>query len=70
MHPAKFCVEERIAMMRAAGVPVSTDDMKRVDDSIASSLKSLDAAVTGSLFDTEPQAFDRILRDNAKAVRS
>lgn len=59
-------LRERIEILRATGVPVSTADEKRVGDSIAASLKSLDSAVQGSLFDTEPQTFDVVMRKLAK----
>ena len=60
------CLKERLALLRATGVPVSAADEKRVSDSIEASLKSLDAAVQGSLFDTEPQTFDVVMRALAK----
>jgi hypothetical protein len=44
------------------GVPISEADEKRVSDSVAASLKSLDDAVKGSLFDTEPQTFDVVMK--------
>lgn len=55
-------LEERLALLRLTGVPVSAADEKRVSDSIAASLKSLDKAVQGTLFDTEPQTFDVVMR--------
>ena len=48
----------RIVLLRASGVPVNEADAKRVEDSVGASLEALDRAVTGSLFDTEPQTFD------------
>ena len=62
--------QERIAILRATGVPISAADEKRVTDSIVASLKSLDAAVQGSLFDTEPQTFDVVMRKLAKGGKS
>ena len=62
-------LKQRIMILRDTGVPVSAADEKRVGDSIAASLKSLDAAVKGSLFDTEPQLFDVALRKLAKASK-
>jgi hypothetical protein len=59
-------LRERIEILRATGVPVSSADEKRVGDSIAASLVSLDSAVKGSLFDTEPQTFDVVMRKLAK----
>jgi hypothetical protein len=58
--------EARVALVRAAGVQVSEADAKRVAESVGGSLKALDKAVTGSLFDTEPQTFDDTLRKLAK----
>jgi hypothetical protein len=51
----------RIALLRDSGVAVSDADVKRVEESVATSLKALDAAVQGSLFDTEPQAFGVVM---------
>lgn len=62
--------QERLAILRATGVPISAADEKRVSDSVVASLKSLDAAVQGSLFDTEPQTFDVVMRKLAKGGRS
>lgn len=62
--------QERLAILRATGVPISAADEKRVSDSVVASLKSLDAAVQGSLFDTEPQTFDVAMRKLAKGGRS
>ncbi len=55
-------VEERLALLRRSGVPVTAADEKRVGDSVAASLKALASAVEGSLFDTEPQSFDTTMR--------
>jgi len=55
-------VEERLALLRRSGVPVTAADEKRVGDSVAASLKALASAVDGSLFDTEPQSFDTTMR--------
>lgn len=62
--------QERLAILRATGVPISAADEKRVSDSVVASLKSLDAAVQGSLFDTEPQTFDVVMRKLAIGGRS
>ena len=56
----------RIALLRASGVLVSDADVKRVEESVATSLKALDDAVQGSLFDTEPQALEVVMRKLAK----
>ena len=69
MPPEDPNLKERLALLRATGVPISHADEKRVGDSVAASLKSLDRAVTGSLFDTEPQTFDVTLRKLAKPVQ-
>jgi hypothetical protein len=55
-------VEERLALLRRSGVPLTTADEKRVGDSVAASLQALASAVDGSLFDTEPQSFDTTMR--------
>lgn len=62
MKIERAVVEERLALLRRSGVPVTAADEKRVGDSVAASLKSLAAAVSGSLFDTEPQSFDTTMR--------
>ncbi len=62
MAPSTPNLKERLAILRATGVPISAADEKRVGDSITASLKSLEAAVQGSLFDTEPQTFDMVMR--------
>lgn len=62
METGKMRLQERLALLRLTGVPLSAADEKRVGDSIAASLVSLDKAVKGSLFDTEPQTFDVVMR--------
>lgn len=57
----RYEIERRLAMVRAAGVAVSRADEERIAASVAASLKALDQAVTGSLFDTEPAHFGRTL---------
>jgi hypothetical protein len=69
MSQNRFAIEERIGMLRAAGVIVSAADEKRIRDSITGSLTALNAAVKGSLFGTEPQHFDRVLREAAPTVK-
>ena len=59
-------LKDRFVLVREAGVPMSVADDKRVADSVAASLKSLEAAVKGSLFDTEPQSFDVVMLKLAK----
>ena len=65
MSPDKTTIAERLAMLRAVGVPVSQADEDRIAASVRGSLEALDAAVKGSLMDTEPQHFDRVLRELA-----
>ena len=60
-----YRIAERLAQMRAAGVAVSKADEERIGASVAASLHALDQAVKGSLFDTEPLQFERVLRDAA-----
>ena len=56
----------RIALLRASGVPLSDFDIKRVEDVTAAALQALDEAVKGTLFDTEPQTVDVVLRKLAR----
>lgn len=60
-------MEERLRVLKAAGVAVSEADDHRVTQSVQMSVAALDAAVKGSLFDTEPQSFDVALRRLARA---
>lgn len=62
-------IKDRTVLVEEAGVPVSAADKKRIAETVSVSLASLDAAVKGSLFDTEPQAFDVAMRRLTKAVR-
>jgi len=57
---------ERLQLLRSAGVAVSEADAGRVLQSVPASLAALDEAVKGSLFDTEPQTFDVVLRTLAR----
>lgn len=63
----KSDVTGRIQLLRSAQIPLDEADLKRVEQSLAVSLASLDAAVKGSLFDTEPQTFDVVLRRLARS---
>jgi hypothetical protein len=65
----KPTIAERLAIVRATGVPLSKADEERIAASVAGSLKSLDAAVTGSLFDTEPLHFEGVMRQLARGDR-
>jgi len=56
-------VEARLALVRQAGVPVSKADESRIAASVVVSLKSLAQAAPGSIFDTEPAHFDRLLKE-------
>jgi hypothetical protein len=53
---------KRVELIREAGVTVSASDEKKVTATVAAALGSLNQAVSGSLFDTEPQTFDIELR--------
>ena len=66
MDDPKLSLKARIDILRATGIPVSEADVGRVSEALAASLKALDRAVQGSLFDTEPQTFDVVLRKLAK----
>jgi hypothetical protein len=59
----------RLELLRASGIPVSDADEKRVLPSVEASVAALDRAVKSSLFDTEPQTFDPVLRKLDKADR-
>ena len=52
---------ERLQLLRSAGVPISETDARCILQSVHASLATLDAAVKGSLFDTEPHTFDVVL---------
>jgi hypothetical protein len=67
MPASNSTASARLAIMRASGVPVSSGDAKRIEESVTASLEALDSAIKGSLFDTEPQNFDLVLRKLAKA---
>ena len=62
-------LQDRLHLLRTSGIPVSDAEEKRVMESVQPSLAALDAAVPGSLFDTEPRLFDAVLRKLAKAHR-
>ena len=55
-------MKERTDLVRQTGVAVSVADEKRINQTVEASLKSLESAVRGSLFDTEPQSFDVEMR--------
>lgn len=57
---------ERLQLIRSAGLTSSEADAKRVLQSVQASLAALDGAVNFSLFDTEPQTFDVVLRKLAR----
>ncbi|HEX4892605.1 MAG TPA: hypothetical protein VFV47_04905 [Hyphomicrobiaceae bacterium] len=65
----KPTIAERLAIVRATGVPLSKADEERISASVAGSLKALDAAVPGSLFDTEPLHFERVMRELSEGGR-
>lgn len=64
--PSVSVDQERVSLVRAAGVTVSEADAQRVSDSVRNSLAAIQATVSGSLFDTEPQTIDVTLRKLAK----
>lgn len=64
------CPIGRLELLRSVGVPISEADEKRVADSVAASLASLVDAVQGSLFDTEPQTFDVVMKKLAARTAS
>jgi hypothetical protein len=66
MDQPKPNLEARLALLRASGVPISAADEQRVAESVKVSLQALDGAVRGSLFDTEPQTFDVVMRKLAR----
>jgi len=53
---------KRIELVREAGVTVSASEETKIRVTVAAALEALDQAASGSLFDTEPQAFDVELR--------
>jgi hypothetical protein len=60
-------LSDRIRLLRSAGIAFDDAVVKRVEQSLAVSLAALDSAVKGSLFDTEPQTFDVVLRRLARS---
>lgn len=55
----------RLMLLRDSGVPILAADGARVAASVQTSLEALALAVPGSLFDTEPAHFDRLLKEKA-----
>jgi hypothetical protein len=60
----------RLALARESGVPITAADEARITASIQASLDALARAVHGSLFDTEPAHFDRMLKAKAGRTKS
>jgi hypothetical protein len=56
----------RLAVARESGVPMSAADEVRIAASVQGSLDALTRAVSGSLFDTEPAHFERLLKSKAE----
>ena len=69
MSSSTIDVKDRVALAHASGVPMSAEDDKRVGESVATALRALEAAVNGSLFDTEPQTFEVVMRKLADEAR-
>lgn len=55
----------RLMLARDSGVPISSVDEARITASVQTSLDALVKAIPGSLFDTEPAHFDRLLKNKA-----
>ena len=55
----------RLMLARDSGVPISSADEARITASVQTSLDALSKAIPGSLFDTEPAHFERLLKDKA-----
>lgn len=58
--------QERLALVKATGLPMNAADDKRVADSVRASLTALDTIAGGSMFDTEPLQFERALKALAR----
>ena len=56
----------RLALARSSGVPISGADETRIAASVKLALDSLGKATAGSLFDTEPAHFDRLLMEKSR----
>jgi hypothetical protein len=55
----------RLMLARESGVPISAADEARITASVQVSLEALAIAIPGSLFDTEPAHFERLLKNKA-----
>ena len=55
----------RLTLARESSVPISAADEVRIAASVQGSLDALTRAVSGSLFDTEPAHFERLLKNKA-----
>ena len=58
-------INVRLALARSSGVPISGADETRIAASVKLALDSLGKATAGSLFDTEPASFDRLLKEKS-----
>jgi hypothetical protein len=56
----------RLTLACESGVPISAADEVRIAASVQGSLDALARAVSGSLFDTEPAHFDRLLKKKSE----
>ena len=67
----KLAADLKVRLMRArdSGVPISSADEARISASVQTSLDALANAIPGSLFDTEPAHFDRLLKNKAGSVK-
>ena len=63
----KLVADPKVRLLLAcdSGVPISAADEARITSSVQASLDALARAVPGSLFDTEPAHFDRLLQTKA-----
>jgi hypothetical protein len=61
MDEARARARQRVAVMRAAGLRLDAADEARIVETTAGSIAALAVVTAGSLFDTEPANFDRLL---------
>lgn len=56
----------RLDVVKATDIAISAADEKRVRESVHAALRALAGAAPGSIFDTEPSNFDRVLANQAE----